>query len=172
MNGTDLGLLVLRIGVGAVFAAHGAQKAFGWWGGPGMAGWQAAMERMGLWPARFWALVSVAAELAGVLLAAGLFLPVVTAVLVGQVIVITLRVHLPKGFWVSKGGVEFALTLGAGVVALAAAGGGAASLDQLLGLTYAAELRAGLLVLGVVGGLVALALPRLGARRLAAAQPR
>jgi len=35
----DAGIAALRITVGLIFAAHGAQKAFGWWKGPGYAGW-------------------------------------------------------------------------------------------------------------------------------------
>jgi len=34
----DLGLLALRVGVGATLVAHGTQKLFGWFGGHGLAG--------------------------------------------------------------------------------------------------------------------------------------
>ena len=36
----DLGLMLLRWAVGALLVAHGLQKAFGWWGGPGLDGFQ------------------------------------------------------------------------------------------------------------------------------------
>ncbi|HEY7937320.1 MAG TPA: DoxX family protein [Candidatus Limnocylindrales bacterium] len=123
MTPGDLGLLILRVVIGLTFTAHGAQKAFGWWSGPKYAGWRAGVKRMGLRPADFWAFVSTAAELGGgVLLAAGLLTPLATAALIAQSVVIIGLVHLPNGFWNAKGGVEFPLSLAAGVAALAGNG--------------------------------------------------
>jgi putative oxidoreductase len=161
---TDLGLLLLRLAIGLIFAAHGAQKVFGWWSGPGLSGWRGAMESMNIRPAGFWAPISAAAELLGGLaLALGLFTPFVAAALLGQSIVIIGHVHLPRGFWNRENGIEFPLALAAGVLAVALVGAGSYSLDAALGLTYATELQLGLIVLGVLGGLVALAVPRLAA---------
>lgn len=166
MSAVALGLLVLRIVGGGVFAAHGAQKAFGWWSGPGFTGWQGAMERMGLEPAAFWAAVSTGAELVGgLLLVVGLLTPLAAAALVGQAVVMIVQVHLPKGFWNSKGGIEFALTLGSIALALVIMGAGTLSLDRAFHLVYPVALRAALLALGIVGGAVAVALPRLGISR-------
>ena len=106
MTPGDLGLLSLRVVIGLTFAAHGAQKAFGWWSGHGYAGWRAGVVRMGLRPAGFWALVSMADELGGgVLLAVGLLTPLATAALLAQSVVIVGLVHLPNGFWNAKGGI-------------------------------------------------------------------
>jgi putative oxidoreductase len=162
MSAAGLGLLVLRVVAGGVFAAHGAQKAFGWWSGPGFAGWRSVLERTGIRPATFWAMVSTAAELVGgVLLVIGLLTPLAAAALVGQALVMIFQVHLPKGFWVSKGGIEYALTLGAVALSLVVMGGGELALDHVAGLAYPVAVRAGLLVLGVIGAGIALALPRL-----------
>ncbi|WP_258045316.1 DoxX family protein, partial [Streptomyces sp. B188M101] len=50
VNRRDLGLLALRVGTGAVLAAHGSQKLAGWFGGGGIQGTTAAMEAMGFHP--------------------------------------------------------------------------------------------------------------------------
>lgn len=169
-----IGLLILRLVVGLTFAAHGAQKAFGWWSGPGYAGWRAGLERMALRPAGFWALVSTAAELGGgVLLAVGLLTPLATAALIAQSVVMVGLVHLAKGFWSRNGGVEFPLSLAAGVVAVAGTGSGSASLDATLGLSYSVEVRGLLIAVGVFGALAGLAISRIRPReRPAAAGPR
>jgi putative oxidoreductase len=50
------GLTVLRIFVGIIFAAHGSQKLFGWFGGGGLAGTAQWMESIGLAPGTLMAL--------------------------------------------------------------------------------------------------------------------
>ena len=163
MTSADIGLAFLRIVIGLTMAAHGAQKAFGWWAGPGREGWRGAVTSMGFRPPRFWAEVSTYAELAGGLfLALGLLTPFAAAILVAQSIVIIGQVHLPKGFWNRNSGYEFPLVLAAGAVAVTLIGPGALSLDNVLGLRFDDSLRAALLVLGAIAGIGALIVPRLG----------
>jgi putative oxidoreductase len=161
MTLSDVGLLILRLVVGLTMAAHGAQKAFGLWKGPGWTGWTAVMVRMGFRPANLWGVVSIAAELVGgLLLAAGLFTPFAGMALIGQSVVIVFKAHWARGFWSRDGGFEFPLSLAAGVVALVGTGPGRVSVDAALGLSYSAELRAGLIAVGVLGGLIAIAISR------------
>ncbi len=160
----DLGLLVVRLAVGLTFAAHGAQKGLGWGGGPGFAGWPGAVGRMRYSPATFWAIVSAYVELAGGLLfAAGLLTPLVAALLFAQSLVIVLRVHLPKGFWNSKGGIEFPLQLLAGSLLLMRGGPGVFSLDAALGIEASGGLRLLAATGAILGVLLALASSRFGA---------
>jgi len=168
MTISDLAVLLLGLTVGLTFAAHGAQKAFGWWGGPGMAGWQGAMEHMGFRPARLFAVASMLAELlGGLFLAVGFLTPVAAAILVAQSTVIILHVHLPKGFWSAKGGIEFGLQLGVGALILGLLGRGAASVDGILGLAFSSNARVELLVAGLVAGLASIAVSRLATSQAA-----
>jgi putative oxidoreductase len=165
MNAIDLSLLILQLGIGLTFAAHGAQKVFGWWGGPGLTGWQGAMERMGFRPARLFALVSALAELVGGLfLAVGFLTPLVAAVLVAQTVVIIGQVHLSNGFFNARSGIEFPLLLGIGAAAVGLGGPSGISVDAALGLALDPTARVALLALGLVAGLATLAIPRLEAR--------
>src|SRR4029077_3410766 len=71
-----LGLLVLRLVVGLTLAGHGAQKLFGWWGGPGMNGWTQMVQKLRIRPAQPWAWVAALAEFGGgILLALGFLSP-------------------------------------------------------------------------------------------------
>jgi putative oxidoreductase len=130
-----LGLLILRLVIGLTVAAHGAQKLFGWWGGPGMTGWTQVVERLRIRPSQPWAWVAALSEFGGgLLLALGLLSPLGSLAIVGAMLVAIATVHLSKGFWVSKGGYEFNLAIIGSAVALAFTGPGPYSLDNALGI--------------------------------------
>jgi putative oxidoreductase len=172
VTATDVGILIVRLAVGLTFTAHGAQKAFGWWAGPGFAGWTGAMTRMGLRPAPLWAALSTAIELiGGLLVVVGFLTPIASAVVVAQSLYIVLRVHLPKGFWNKNGGIEFPLQLLAGALLIAASGPGAISIDAPLGLDLSIGWRAAFLVIAVLGALATMAIPRPAPQPQPAASP-
>jgi putative oxidoreductase len=76
----DLGLLILRVAVGALLIGHGLQKAFGLWGGPGFDGFEKSLTGMGFQHADILTYVATGGQLAaGVLLVLGLFTPVAAA---------------------------------------------------------------------------------------------
>jgi putative oxidoreductase len=165
MDTTDLSLLILQLGIGLTFAAHGAQKVFGWWGGPGLAGWEGAMTHMGFRPAKVFALASALTELVGgLLLAVGLLTPIAAAVLVAQAVVIIGHVHWQNGFFNAQSGIEFPLLLGIGAAAVGVAGGSAIGVDAFVGFALEPSVGVAVIVAGVVAGLVALAVPRLGSQ--------
>jgi putative oxidoreductase len=150
--GTDLALALVRAVVGLVIAAHGAQKVLGVWGGPGLAGWTQGVSRMGLRPPAFWAWVSAFAELAGgIAFALGFLIPVVAAALTVQMGVAIAQAHWGKGFWNTKGGIEFPFILGAIAAINGIADPGAYSLDRALGLPAMGA--GGYVVVLVVGAL-------------------
>jgi len=162
---TDLALALVRVVVGLVIAAHGAQKVLGVWGGPGLAGWTQGVSRMGMRPPAFWAWVSAFAELAGgIAFALGLLLPVVAAALTIQMAVAIARAHWGKGFWNTQGGIEFPFTLGAIAAINGVADPGMYSLDRTLGLP---AMGAGVYVAVLVVGAVAY----LGGARAVGAEP-
>jgi putative oxidoreductase len=160
VDASDLGLLLLRFVVGLTFAAHGAQKAFGWWHGPGWIGWQNAIGRMGFRPVGLFAGLSTAAELiGGLFLALGILTPLAAAILVAQSVVIIVKVHAPSGFWNKSSGIEFPLMLGSAALAIGLIGPGAASFDGAEGLAVSDSVRVVLAIAGIVCGAIALAVP-------------
>src|SRR5712664_5008686 len=108
----DLGVLALRLALGAVFLAHGAQKAFGAFGGSGFQGATGFIGSMGFRPARFWTALAVGGELvAGVLFLLGLLTSLAGLLVLGTMAVAIAKVHGPKGFFVQNGGYEYNLVL-------------------------------------------------------------
>lgn len=161
----DIGLLVLRLAVGLTFAAHGAQKVFGWWEGPGPGGWRTGVERMGFAPAHVWATIGSTVELlGGLFLALGLLTPIAAAAIIAQSVVIIGVVHLARGFFNQGGGFEFPLLLAAAAVAIALTGPGNISVDEILHVVFSGEIRVGLIVLGLLAGVAGYAASQQGAR--------
>ena len=165
MDTLDLALFILQTAVGLTFAAHGAQKLFGWWEGPGMAGWEGAMHRMGFRPPRLFAWVSALVEfVGGLMLAIGFLTPLVAAAIVAQAVVIIGRAHWANGFFNQRSGIEYPLLLGAGAAALGLAGPSVLSVDSALGFVVDPTIRVALVIAGIVAGLVVLTIPRLRAQ--------
>ncbi|WP_255950861.1 DoxX family protein [Streptomyces odontomachi] len=131
----DVGLLMLRLGTGAVLCAHGAQKLFGWFDGPGMTGAAEMMESVSYLPGRPSAMASAAAEAGGgVLLAMGLATPAAGAAAAGGMAGAA-AVHAPHGFFAQNGGLEYPAFLGMVAASIAVMGPGRLSLDHVMGHT-------------------------------------
>jgi putative oxidoreductase len=125
------GLTLLRIIAGITFAAHGAQKLFGWFGGYGLAGVAQWMESIGLAPGYLMALLAGSAEFfGGLALIIGLLARPAAAVLALTMLVAIVTVHLANGFFMSNNGYEFALALLAISLTVMIEGAGKLSLDR------------------------------------------
>ncbi|QXE33450.1 DoxX family protein [Streptomyces sp. GMY02] len=130
VNRRDLGLLALRLGIGAVLVAHGGQKLFGWFGGGGIEGTAQGMEAMGYRPGKPSAVASGVAEAGGgLLLALGLATPAAGAAAAGGMAGAS-AVHVPNGFFGQSGGFELPGFLGWTAASLGLTGAGRYSLDH------------------------------------------
>jgi putative oxidoreductase len=125
--------LALRVPVGVIFAAHGSQKLFGWFGGHGLEGTGQWMASIGLEPGYLMALLAGSAEFfGGLALLLGLLVRPASIVLAFTMIVAILAVHIGNGLFMSNNGYEFGLALLAAAVSLALSGAGRASVDAML----------------------------------------
>ena len=124
------GQLAIRGVVGPLFAAHGAQKLFGWFDGHGIEGTGGFFESLGLNPGKRHATAAGVAETAGgVMLTAGALTPVATSALTGTMLTAIRKAHIANGPWVSNGGWEYNAVLVTVMTALADMGPGPLSVD-------------------------------------------
>lgn len=154
----DIGFLLLRLAVGLTLAAHGAQKLFGWFGGPGLSAAGQFFTVLGFPPGRRHARMAAWGETAGgVLLAVGFATPAAVAVVISVMLVAMVTVHLRKGFFASNGGYEYPFVLAVFALTLAFTGPGSLSIDAFVGLQLSGTLwGTGALLAGLVGGGTAL----------------
>lgn len=127
------GALILRVPVGLILAAHGAQKLFGWFGGYGLEATGQWMASIGLVPGLLMAFLAGAAEFfGGLALALGLLTRPAALVNAVAMAVATFVVHLENGLFMSNNGYEYALILLAASLALMVSGGGKLSADRAI----------------------------------------
>ncbi len=127
-----LSSFILRVPLGIVFAAHGAQKLFGWFGGYGLEGTGQWMASIGFTPGYLMALLAGSAEFfGGIALLLGLLTrPAALATAFTMLMAITF--HIGNGLFAANNGYEYALILFIASVTLLLQGAGRFSVDQLL----------------------------------------
>ena len=126
------GLLLLRVVVGGTMFSHGAQKLFGWFGGPGLRGTAGFFESLGWRLPLALAFLAGLAETSGVAFALGLLTPLAALGIAVVMLNAIFVVHWRNGFFNGNGGLEFPLTLATVAVAVAATGPGRFSVDRAL----------------------------------------
>ena len=130
----SIALLVARLVLGLGLAAHGAQKLFGWYGGPGLKGMEGFMESMNMRPAKLFAFAAGMGEFAGgLLIALGFLGGIGPGLLVIVMLTAIFTVHWGKGFFSANSGWELPGTYIAGALAIDFAGFGIYSIDKAIG---------------------------------------
>ena len=130
--------LIVRIGLGIVFFAHGAQKTFGWFGGHGLSATIGGFRQMNIPPAAT-ALAAFIECFGGLALIVGLLARPAAVGLILIMLVAVAKVHGRNGFFLNfamtpgKGhGYEFNLALIAMALSILIGGAGALSIDRLI----------------------------------------
>ena len=130
--------LIVRIGLGIIFFAHGAQKTFGWFGGHGLSATIGGFRQMSIPPAAT-ALAAFTECFGGLAQIVGLLARPVAVGLILVMLVAIAKVHGRNGFFLNfamapgKGhGYEFNLALIAMALSILIGGAGALSIDRLI----------------------------------------
>jgi putative oxidoreductase len=163
------GLLVIRLVLGGTMAAHGTQKVFGWFGGPGPQGTAGFLSGLGFGASPVLAIVLGMSELGGgVLLALGFATPFAAVLIAVVMVTAVATVHWKNGFFAGSGGYEFNLLIYAVCIGLAATGPGRFSIDSAA--SWAGSISGlwwgvGVLGASLLAGLATVELGRLRRRR-------
>ena len=151
-NYLSAGLLLLRVMVGGLVAAHGLQKTTRLLGGAGLAGGVEEFRRDGFRGGQLTALAAAGSQVGGgVLLAAGLLTPLAVTAVAGVMTVATAVKH-PNGLWAQHDGYEYPLVLILAAAVIALTGAGAWSVDRLAGLSWPAPAGLAGCAAGVLAG--------------------
>ncbi|HEX6551521.1 MAG TPA: DoxX family protein [Ktedonobacteraceae bacterium] len=130
----SIALLIFRVVIGLTLAGHGAQKLFGWFGGPGPVRLRQGFEKQGYQAGWFWVSLAILGELGGGLsFALGFLTPLGAAGILGAM-VMAARTHWKNGFFAQKGGYEYPLTLAIASITIGLIGPGNYALDALFGI--------------------------------------
>jgi putative oxidoreductase len=126
------GILLIRLALGTIMFAHGAQKVFGWWGGSGISQWTnqpAPFQEMR--PSWLWMGAAAVSELVGgAMVIIGLYTRIGAFFICCVMLTAILAVHWKSGFFITAGGFEYPLALFGMAAALLVHGGGSASIDS------------------------------------------
>ena len=130
---SGLASTILRIPVGIILMAHGAQKLFGAFGGYGLEGTGQWMASIGLEPGYLMALLAGSAEFfGGLALVIGLLVRPASAVIAFTMLMAIVTVHISNGLFMANNGYEYALTLLIVSVSLVFSGAGSFSIDKAI----------------------------------------
>jgi putative oxidoreductase len=155
------GILLIRIVVGVILFAHGAQKLFGWFGGYGIGGTAGFFGSLRFRKPVVMTVIAGASEASGLLFAAGLFTPLAALLMAATMVVAVGSVHIKNGLFAGNNGYEYNLVLWTTAVAVSATGPGRFSLDKAFGWSDNISgfwWGVGVAVLSLAGGALVLAL--------------
>lgn len=133
-GGTDIGLLLLRFAIGGTFFAHGMQKVFGLWGGPGIDGFARVLDGFGFQQTSTLSWVTGITELvAGAFVVLGVGTPLAAAGLLA-IMINTVLLKYGNGFFIASpagaGAVELEVVLGLAAAAIVFTGPGRIALEN------------------------------------------
>ena len=129
----DWASLVLRLGLGTMFLAHGLQMGFGLYKGPGVCGFAKMLSGMGFGAPTFFAyLAAYTCLIGGTALIIGFCTRIATIPLIIFMLVAVIKVHLKKGFFLADGGYEYNFIIIAALIALFILGSGKFGISEKL----------------------------------------